>query len=375
LAAIKCERKAILVRMPRWLPLDPYILVILAVVVLAFLLPLGGQAADAASTLTTAAIALLFFLHGARIAPREAAAGARHWRLHLVALLSTFALFPLLGLAARPLQQAVLSPELYHGLLFLCAVPSTVQSSIAFTSLAKGNVPAAIFSASFSNLLGVLLTPVLCLLLLGGGIGLRMNVHSVLDIVLQLVVPFAAGQAMRPWIAAWVDRHRRLVTVVDRGSILLVVYTAFSAGVVAGIWPKVSPARLLALLAVDAVLLAIVLLTVTLASRTMRFSVEDRITAVFCGSKKSLATGLPMAAVLFRGQTVGLVVLPLMLFHQIQLIVCAALARRWGRRLEPQGPNQAVEPQTTGIKTRDLALPPAAKGTATAGDRTVGPQV
>ncbi len=316
----------------RWLsriPLDPYILALLATLVVATVLPARGRFADGASVATTLAIGLLFFLYGARISPGEAWAGARHWRLHVLVLSSTFVLFPLLGLAARVLQPAVLTPELYQGLLFLCVVPSTVQSSIAFTSMAGGNVPAAIFSASFSNVAGVLLTPVLAGVVLAGTGAVSFSAGSVLEIVAQLLLPFAAGQALRPWLGGWMGRHKRVLTLVDRGSILLVVYTAFSAGVVAGVWQRTSPGRLLALLGVLAALLLVVLLATAGAARLLGFTRPDRITAIFCGSKKSMATGLPMAAVLFSPQTVGLVLLPLMLFHQLQLLVCAELARRW----------------------------------------------
>lgn len=302
----------------------------MATVGVAALLPARGAAATVAGTATAVAIGLLFFLYGARIAPRTAWAGARHWRLHVLVLLSTFALFPLLALGARVLEPAVLTPALYQGLVFLSVVPSTVQSSIAFTSIAHGNVPAAIFSASFSNIAGVVLTPLLAAALLGGAVGF--SAGSIGEIMLQLVLPFALGQAARPWIGGWIDRRRGVLGYADRGAILLVVYTAFSAGVVAGVWHQVSVGRLLVLLGVLVVLLVVVLLLTGWSARLLGFARPDRVTVVFCGSKKSMATGLPMAAVLFTQQTVGLMVLPLMLFHQIQLIVCAVLARWWSTR-------------------------------------------
>ncbi|BCJ70009.1 bile acid:sodium symporter family protein [Polymorphospora rubra] len=323
------------VRWPRWLVLDPFIVAMLAVVVVATLLPVRGTAADVAGTATKLGVALLFFLHGARIAPRAALAGARHWRLHIVVLLLTFAVFPLLGIAAGLLVPALLTSDLHLGLLFLCAVPSTVQSSIAFTSMARGNVPAAVFSASFSNIAGIGITPLLAAALLAGTGGVALTGGAIGAVVLQLLVPFAAGQISRRWTADWLDRHRQLTGIVDRSSILLVVYTAFSAGVVAGIWQQISPGRLAGLLLVVGALLATVLGLAYGAARLLGFSRADRVTIVFCGSKKSLATGLPMATVLFSGANLGLLLLPMMLFHQIQLIVCAALARAWAARAEP----------------------------------------
>ncbi len=311
------------------LPVDPYILAIVSMVCLASVLPVHGSGAVTAGYATNAAIALLFFLHGAKLSPQAALAGAWHWRLHGVVLLSTFVLFPALGLAGRALFPGLLTGPLWTGIILLCVLPSTVQSSIAFTSIANGNVPAALCAATASNLLGMVLTPLLAGLLLSAGGGF--SIHGVGDIVLQLMVPFAAGQLARPWIGAWAGRHKGLLGLVDRGSILMVVYTAFSEGVTQGIWHQLSLGDLGRLLAVDAVLLAAVLAITTFGSRLLGFNRADEVTIVFCGSKKSLASGLPMATVLLAGQSVGLIVLPLMLFHQIQLMVCAALAKRYAR--------------------------------------------
>ncbi len=317
------------------LNIDPYIAAIVGMVGLASVVPLQGAGVVAGGYATNAAIALLFFLHGAKLEPRAALAGARHWRLHVVVLLATFLLFPLLGLTARAVAPGLLPPTLWAGLLMLCVLPSTVQSSIAFTSIARGNVPAALCAATASNLLGMVLTPLLAGLLLhthGGFSG-----KAVGDIAMQLLLPFLAGQLARPWIGAWVAGNRSLLGLVDRGSILLVVYVAFSDGVNQGIWHQLDLASFGTLLLVDAALLAAVLGLTTVASRLLGFSRGDEIVAVFCGSKKSLASGLPMATVLFAGQSAGLIVLPLMLFHQVQLMACAALARRYAMRTEHAG--------------------------------------
>ncbi len=314
------------------LNIDPYIACIAGMVGAASLLPVRGTGALAAGYATNAAIALLFFLHGARLAPKEALKGARHWRLHLVVLLSTFVLFPVLGLAASAAWPGLLTPPLWMGLILLCVLPSTVQSSIAFTSIARGNVPAALCSATASNLLGMALTPLLAGFLLSAQGGF--SVRAVGDIVLQLLLPFAAGQIARPLIGEWAARNKTLLGLVDRGSILLVVYVAFSEGVTQGIWHQLDATRLGTLLVVNAVLLACVLGITTITSRLLGFSRADEITIVFCGSKKSLASGLPMATVLLAGQSVGLIVLPLMLFHQIQLMACAAMARRYAAQAE-----------------------------------------
>jgi sodium/bile acid cotransporter 7 len=317
------------------MPVDPYILALLGTVGLAALVPARGTSADVASGASTAAIAFLFFLYGARLSTREALDGLRHWRLHLTVLVCTFVVFPLLGLAARGLVPVFLTDPLYQGLLFLTLVPSTIQASIAFTSIARGNVPAAICAGSFSSLIGVVLTPLLAAALLGGAGG-GFSADSLVKIVLQLLVPFLAGQLLRRRIGAFVARHRRILGVVDRGSILLVVYTAFSAGMVQGIWHKVSPARLAGLLAVEVVLLAVMLVLTWYGARALGFGRADRIVIQFAGSKKSLASGLPMASVLF-GAHASLAVLPLMLFHQMQLMVCAVIAKRRSRDPDEDG--------------------------------------
>jgi sodium/bile acid cotransporter 7 len=306
--------------------IDPFIVALLATVVLASLLPARGAVADVFDWATKVVIALLFFLYGSRIAPREALDGLRHWRLHGVILGTTFVLFPLLALLTRVLVPWALPQQLYVGILFLSTLPSTVQSSIAFTSIARGNVPAAIVSASFSNLLGIVVTPLLVAILLGttGGI----SGTAVLAIALQLLAPFLLGQLLRRWTLGWIAPRTRMLRLVDRGSILVVVYGAFSASVVEGIWTSVSARDLITLAIVCCALLGLVLGATTLFGRLLGFSRADRIAIMFCGSKKSLATGVPMAGVLFGASTVGILILPVIMFHQIQLIVCAFIARR-----------------------------------------------
>ncbi|MFI6089720.1 bile acid:sodium symporter family protein [Streptomyces sp. NPDC051218] len=333
---------------PTWMPIDPYILALLGTVGIAALLPARGTGADIAGGASTGAVALLFFLYGARLSTREALDGLKHWRLHVTVLACTFLLFPLLGLAAKGLVPYVLTPALYSGFLFLTLVPSTIQSSIAFTSMARGNVPAAICAGSFSSLAGIVLTPLLAAALLGNSGG-GFSADSVLKIVLQLLVPFLAGQFLRRWVGAFIARNKKVLSLVDRGSILLVVYTAFSEGMVQGIWHQVTPLRLGALLGVEAVLLAVMLTLTWYGAKKMGFGRGDRIAIQFAGSKKSLAAGLPMASVLF-GAHASLAVLPLMLFHQMQLMVCAVIAKRRSR--DPENAEDLVTEPSRSEETR-----------------------
>ena len=318
---------------PRLLP-DNFTLTLIGVVTLASLLPASGQVAVGFGWLTNIAIALLFFLHGAKLSRESIIAGAGHWRLHLLVFSLTFVLFPLLGLALKPLLSPLIGNDLYMGMLYLCALPATVQSAIAFTSLARGNIPAAICSAAASSLFGIFLTPLLVTLLLNVHGEGASTLDAILKISLQLLLPFIAGQIARRWIGNWVARNKSWLKFVDQGSILLVVYGAFSEAVIEGLWQQIPLLDLLGLVLVCCIVLALVLVASTVLGKAFGFNQEDRITILFCGSKKSLATGVPMAQVLFAGSTIGLLILPLMLFHQIQLMVCAMLAQRFANRPE-----------------------------------------
>ncbi|MGE6239603.1 bile acid:sodium symporter family protein [Ectopseudomonas guguanensis] len=319
----------------RLLP-DAFTLTLLAVVLIATLLPASGQVAVVFEWITNLAIALLFFLHGAKLSRQAILAGAGHWRLHLLVFTCTFVLFPLLGLLLKPLMAPLIGTELYLGMLYLCALPATVQSAIAFTSLARGNIPAAICSAAASSLLGIFLTPLLVALLMGVEGDSGSTLDAIGKISLQLLLPFVLGQIAQRWIGGWVNRNKSWLKYVDQSSILLVVYTAFSAAVIGGLWQEVPLVTLLALVLACCVLLALALLLTHLLGKWLGFNQEDRITILFCGSKKSLATGVPMAQVLFAGSSIGVLILPLMLFHQIQLMVCAVLAQRYARRPEAE---------------------------------------
>ncbi|MGW3163082.1 bile acid:sodium symporter family protein [Streptomyces sp. NPDC001142] len=350
-------------RLPSWLPVDPYILALVGTVAVAAILPASGAAADIAGGASTGAIALLFFLYGARLSTAEAVDGLKHWRLHLTVLACTFVAFPLLGLAARGLVPYVLTPQLHSGFLFLCLVPSTIQSSIAFTSIARGNVPAAICAGSFSSIAGIFLTPLLAAGLLGNSGG-GFSADALLRIGVQLLLPFVAGQLLRRWINGFLTRHKKILGYVDRGSILLVVYTAFSEGMVTGIWHQVTPARLGALLGAEALLLALMLTLTWYGTKRLGFDRADRIAVQFAGSKKSLASGLPMASVIFGAQA-SYAVLPLMLFHQMQLMVCAVLAKRRSRDVPeaaPEGTEQASGPVGPRVGRAETSAVPGTGG-------------
>ena len=310
---------------------DPLIVLIILAVIIAIIAPARGSFADIFGQLTNVAIALLFFLYGARLSTQEALNGLKHWRLHLTILAFTFVVYPLIGIALRPLT-AVISHDMYLGILFLTLVPSTVQSSVAFTSIAKGNVAGAIVSASASNLVGVIITPLLVMFLMGTGGGVHIDTPVFGEIALLLLAPFVLGQLTRRWVGK--VAQSKATKVVDRGSIAMVVYSAFSKGVVDGIWSSISLWDLAFLVVFAAIFVAFMLWLTRRASQKMGFNRADTIAIEFCGSKKSLATGLPMASVIFAsgGASLGLLILPLMIYHQVQLMMCSWLAARYAQR-------------------------------------------
>lgn len=334
--------KALLAR----LYIDPYLLMLLGTVALASFLPPTGAWAPISGAVADIGIMALFFLHGARLSRQAVWDGARNWRLHLAVAAMTFAVFPLLGTGIHAVPG--LDPELAMGLLFLTLLPSTVQSSIGFTAIARGNVAAAVCSASFSNLAGILLTPLLVAVLITGQSG-GVSWDMVLTIVGQLLVPFLAGHLLRPWIGDWVARQKQMLAFVDKGSILMVVYTAFGAAVADGLWSRVSASDLAVILLLSVGLLTAVMGIARIAALAMKLPRADAIVLQFCGSKKSLASGVPMAGVLFAPEQVGGILLPVVIFHQVQLIVCAVLAQRYrvaAEKAETSG-GAAAEPLVT----------------------------
>ncbi|EGT5592662.1 bile acid:sodium symporter family protein [Corynebacterium striatum] len=308
--------------------IDPLILLIISAVIVAIIFPARGHFAEVFDSLTNVVIALLFYLYGARLSTQEALNGLKNWRLHLTILAFTFVLYPILGLALRPLTLFI-SHDMYLGILYLTLVPSTVQSSVAFTSVAKGNIAGAIVSASASNLVGVIMTPLLVMALMGAGNGISIDSSVFVEISLLLLAPFILGQLTRKWVKDFAASKG--TKIVDRGSITMVVYAAFSKGVVDGIWGSISIWEIVFLVVLSILMVAFMLWLTRILGSKLGFPRADVIAIEFCGSKKSLATGLPMASVIFAsGSTsLGLLILPLMIYHQVQLMICSWLAARY----------------------------------------------
>lgn len=304
-------------------------------VVLAWLFPDPGARGGwlYPEILTKAGVALIFFLHGLTLSFAALKAGTLRWKLHLVVQGTTFLLFPVIGLIALAATGTHLSPELKLGIFYLCALPSTVSSSVALTAAAKGNVPAAVFNATLSSLLGVFLTPLwIGLVLKTGGQAMPLG-KVILDLVLWLLVPLACGQLMRPLLGAFATRHKKRINVVDRITILLLVYTSFCDSMKQGVWSGQGVFMVIGTVIGAGVLFFVVMTIVGYVSDGLKFPPEDRITAIFCGSKKTLASGVPMAQLIFGTHPgIGLILLPIMIYHPLQLIICAWLAGRWAKR-------------------------------------------
>ena len=318
------------------LHIDGFLAAMLSAVALALLAPEIGRSDGPLhlGPVTGIGIALVFLLHGANLAPDKLLAGMRNGRLHLFVQACTFLLFPLIGWALAKVLEGHIAPALLTGVFFLCVLPSTISSSVAFTAMAGGNVAAAVFNATLSNFIGIIVTPLLVsqwLHAAGGGLPVG---QAILSVSVQLLLPFVLGQFLRPHVHAWLSHHKPLVNRVDRGVIVLIVYSSFSDSAAAGLWSGQGWVTVLQALGLSAAILAGVLVLTRLAARRLGFAPADEVVAVFCGSKKSVASGIPMARLLFGTRPeLGLIVLPAMLYHQIQLLVCAGLARRYARAL------------------------------------------
>jgi sodium/bile acid cotransporter 7 len=314
---------------------DWFLLGMIAAVFLAWLWPDPGARGGALhpELLNKLGVALIFFLHGLTLAADSFRAGTLKWPLHVIVQASTFLLFPLLGLALIAALNGHLSEDLRVGIFFLCALPSTVSSSVALTAVARGDVPAALFNATLSSVIGVFLTPMWLAVVRPGASGSLPLGSVIWDLLLWLILPLALGQSLRPLLGRFATLHKAQISRVDRGTILLLIYTSFCDSFRAGIWRGQGFASLLMAAGLCVAILACVMSATAFLSHVVKLPFEDRIVAIFCGSKKTLASGVPMARLMFGADPgLSVILLPLMIFHPLQLVVCGWFAARWGRR-------------------------------------------
>ena len=307
-------------------------------IVLAWLLPQPGAEGGILhpELLTKAGIAVIFFLNGAGLSFAALKDGIFRWRLHILIQASTFLLFPAIGGLFLLVVGRWIAPELQLGLFYLCAIPSTVSSSVAMTAMARGNVPVAVFNATLSSLIGIVLTPLWMSIMLETS-GQTLDVLGVfIDLTIWLLLPLIAGQLLRPALLAWLQRNKKFTQTIDRGTILLLVYTSFCDSFAKNVWGSTSFGNLAITVAATLGLFFLVLTLLWKLCDRMGIAPTLRSAVVFCGTKKSLAAGVPMAHLIFANHAagLGLVLLPLMIYHPLQLLICTPLADRWAKEQE-----------------------------------------
>ncbi len=311
---------------------DRFILILLVTVLVASIFPVEDAVLRGVTMLSHIAIFSLFFFHGLRMAHKDVAQGLKHWRLQLAVFGVGYGLIPLMAVMMSLVLPGILPPLVWTGILFLAVLPSTVQSAIAYASMAGGNVAASVIAAAGSNLLAVVATPVLFALIAGGGAAGVGGVggDAIGRVVALLLVPFILGQASQYWLSAWATRHRAWIGRLDKTTIIIAVYVAFSAAAAQGLWARLDGGTLTIMSAVVIALQAFAFAAAARVGRIVGFNRADRITLLFSGAHKSLATGAPIAGILFTGAQAGFIILPLILYHQLQLMVSAWIAARLG---------------------------------------------
>ena len=335
-------RGALRPRWPAWL--DSFLLSILGAMALAyFTAPWGGShGVLGLGHITGVGIALVFGLHGAQVSRERLHAGSRNVRLHLLIQAATYLAFPVFGLCGFWLLQGTVPMPLALGFFYLCALPSTIASAVTLVGIARGNVPAAIFNATLSGLLGIFITPMLVSLLAAtSGVHLSL-LDAIRSLLATVLLPFAVGHLLQRWLLPSLRAAPRLVRFIERGAVLLVMYVAFCDAVAADALHQAALGALLLMLAAVGLLLVGMLLGLHAMANRLRLPPEDAVALLLCGSQKSLANGMPMAKALFGAYpALGLLVLPMIAYHQAQLVAGAVIARRYAAR--PTSPTASAQ--------------------------------
>ncbi|MBM7825390.1 sodium/bile acid cotransporter 7 [Arcanobacterium pluranimalium] len=301
---------------------------IIAAFIIGILFPVSAHYEALVSAIGDAAVALVFLFYGMRLHSAEVLRGLRDLKLQLSVLASTYVVFPLSGMTAYWLLSPIIGESFALGIFFLSLLPSTVQSSVTFVSIARGDVAGAVCAATISNILGIFLTPFLVFVFMGAQTQSTQGFSSVL---LKLLLPFAIGQVLQPFFGDFMRKHRSLTKFTDNLAIIIVVFSAVTSASNEGVWNSISITQLVYLVAILGIILALMLLLTWFGGKDLNFAYPQRVVLLMCGSKKSLASGLPIAKALFTGSAVATLVMPVILFHQIQLFVCAIIARRLSR--------------------------------------------
>jgi sodium/bile acid cotransporter 7 len=315
--------------------LDWFMLALIGMIVLAYLFPQFGVDREPVSLGDVAnyGVSLIFFFYGLRLSPEKLKAGLSSWRLHVVVQLSTFVFFPLLILPLHTFFEGGDKELLWLGTFYLAALPSTVSSSVVMVSIAGGNIPAAIFNASISSLLGIFITPLWMGLFLTTSTE-GFDIWSVMGkLVLQVLLPVVLGIVLHRYWGGFAERNKKQLRIFDQSIILLIVYTSFCESFARKMFSGYSLKDLLTLGIAMVALFFLVYGITQGISRLLGFNHEDRITAIFCGSKKSLVHGTVMSKVLFpNANVVGIILLPIMIYHALQLLIASIIAQATARK-------------------------------------------
>lgn len=317
--------------------IDPFVLSILIVVLLAYLFPkFGGESGPLPlGTIGSIGISLIFFFYGLKLSPEKLKSGLKNWKLHLLVQTSTFLVFPLIILCFYPLIHTEEHRNIWLAFLFLSSLPSTVSSSVVMVSIARGNIPSAIFNASISGLIGIMITP----LWLGLFLNAATTNYDLGDIygklLLEVLAPVILGLLLHRYWGKMAQEYNRYLTLFDKTIILLIIYKSFSTSFEEKVFSSINGIDLLVISTAILALFYLVYFLTGFLSRQLGFSTEDKITAQFCGTKKSLVHGTVFAKILFQGSaTMGIILLPLMLFHSFQIFAISFIATRLARRKE-----------------------------------------
>jgi len=310
--------------------IDPMVRLLLLATALSTLVPVSERWAGAAQFVSNAAVFILFFLNGLRLPRHEVIAGLRRWRLLLPLALWVFGAMAAVGWTLSHIGGLFAPPLVALGFLFLGTLPSTVQSATAYSSLAGGDMAVSVIAAALLNILGVFVTAPL-FSLLGGGAVAAFDSTGLIKVLTILLLPFVLGQIAQAGLGGWAAGHRALVTWMDRSSIAIAVYVAFSGAVRQGIWTRIDLAGWSALVVGCVIFLTFGYGGAWLISGALGLSRRERISFLFAGAQKSIAMGAPLATVLFAPAAAGIVLLPTLIYHLAQLVVSAPLAARLAR--------------------------------------------
>lgn len=304
---------------------DPMLRLLTLAIALAAVLPASGEGRAIAQTAANIGIFALFLFNGMRIRRSEIAAGAANLRFLMPLSLWVFGIMALVGLGLSTFAPAPIPPLVAAGFLYLGVLPTTIQSSTSYCSLAQGNVALSVIAAALLSLIGVFLSVPLFLALGGAGEGV-VGSDAIIKIVAILIAPFALGQLLQTRTGAFMAAHRAKIATLDRMVIALAVYVAFSGAVEQEVWSRID---IDGWLWTGALILAFLLfghVGAWLASLILGLPLADRVAFLFAGAQKSAAIGAPLATVLFVPEVAGFLVLPLLLYHLFQLVIAAPLA-------------------------------------------------